>query len=112
MTYEEFQHLARLFVVGALDEDEMDQFVEGRLTFGEQGEAFIGECRRLNSMFALSLRPLEPDPSTKQKLLARIRNSPRTDHGNTGEQEIDAHCYVRSMIYRKLATAGRYLGRN
>ena len=58
MTYQDFQHLARLYVVGVLEEDEMEQFRLGRTLFGEQAEEFINECRKLNSAFALSLRPI------------------------------------------------------
>jgi anti-sigma-K factor RskA len=75
MNFEEFEHLARLYVVGALDEDEMDRFVEARREFGEKAEAAITEFRRLNSVFALSLRPHAPKPETKHKLLDKIRES-------------------------------------
>ena len=76
MTYEEFQHLARLYVVGALDEEEREQFRAGRMVFGPRAEAFIRECRKLNAAFALSLRPMAPRPETKQKLMERIRATP------------------------------------
>lgn len=75
MFFEEFQHLARLYIVGALDPDEMEQFCAGRQAFGAEAEAFIDECRKLNAVFALSLRPCEPDPRTKGKLLARIKEA-------------------------------------
>jgi len=77
MNYEDFQHLARLFVVGSLDEDEMEEFQTGRRLFGTRAEEFITECRDLNAIFALSLRPHPPKPETKAKLLARIRATPR-----------------------------------
>ena len=73
MNFEEFQHLARLSVVGALDADEEAQFQAGRREFGAEAEAFLGECRKLNAVFALSLRPCEPDPRTKARLFARIQ---------------------------------------
>jgi hypothetical protein len=73
MIFEEFQHLARLSVVGALDPDEAERFQAGRHEFGEEAERFLRECRKLNAVFALSLRPCEPDPRTKVRLLARIR---------------------------------------
>ena len=78
MTYEEFQQLARLFVVGALDDDEMEQFFTGRNLFGSRAEEFIRECRKLNSVFALSLQPKKPAPATKAKLMARILNASRS----------------------------------
>lgn len=76
MNFEEFQHLARLYIVGALDPDELAQFQAGRLEFAADAEAFIAECRKLNAVFALSLHPCEPDPRTKARLFARIMGSP------------------------------------
>ena len=39
---------------------------------GIVAERVIQECERLNSMFALSLRPTAPKPATKQRLLDMI----------------------------------------
>lgn len=75
MNFEEFENLARLYVVGALDEEEMNSFLAARRHFGARAEATITEFRRLNSVFALSLRPHAPRPDTKHKLLAKIRES-------------------------------------
>jgi len=74
MTFEEFQHLARLYVVGALDSDEMERFKTGREHFGPRGEAFIDSCRKLVTALALSLDPIEPFSDTKKKLMEQIRN--------------------------------------
>ncbi|XHR29558.1 MAG: hypothetical protein ACFUZC_03175 [Chthoniobacteraceae bacterium] len=73
MTFEAFQHLARLSVVGALDPDEVELFEAGRRLYGARAEAFLKECRSLNAVFALSLQPCAPDPKTKEKLFERIR---------------------------------------
>ena len=75
MSFEDFENLARLYVVGALEEDEMGEFREARSGFGEKAEEIITECRKLNAAFALSLHPREPHPETKGKLLAQIRRS-------------------------------------
>ncbi|MEI7958961.1 MAG: hypothetical protein WCI40_07615 [Verrucomicrobiota bacterium] len=75
MNFEEFQHLARLSIVGALDPDELVQFEGGRLEFGAEAEAFLDECRKLNAVFALSLHPCEPDPRTKARLFKQIMRS-------------------------------------
>lgn len=69
-----FEHLARLYVVGALDEDELQEFERLRSEGGEGAEQFIAECERLSEAFALSLRPTAPDMTTKKKLLDRIRS--------------------------------------
>jgi len=81
MLFEEFQHLARLSVVGALDPDEEEQFLAGRQAFGAQAEAFIDECRKLNAVFALSLHPCDPDPRTKGKIFARIAQGTAPQEG-------------------------------
>ncbi len=74
MTFEQFQHLARLSVVGALDPGEAEQFETGRRLFGIDAERFLRECYDLNAVFALSLQPCPPDPRTKQRLFERIRS--------------------------------------
>ncbi len=75
MKYEEFQHLARLYVLGSLDPDEMEQFRAGRALFGPKGEAYIDHCRKLAVALALSLKPVAPHPDTKKKLMDQIRAS-------------------------------------
>ena len=77
MTYEEFQSLARLFTVGWLEKDEMERFRLGRKEFGQQAEDFIVECRKLNLVFALSLRPMAPTASSKKRLMEKVRESLR-----------------------------------
>lgn len=73
MNFDEFQHLARLYVVGALDDDEMEQFVIARADYAEEAEQYLHECQRLNTAFALSLNPVRPRPETKGVLLERLR---------------------------------------
>jgi hypothetical protein len=75
MNFEEFEDKARLYVLGALEADEMEEFEASRRQFGKQAENYIRECRKLNSIFALSLRPTPPSPATKEKLMARIREA-------------------------------------
>ena len=72
MNSEEFESRARLYVLGALDEEELAHFDEERHKLGPAAERIIQECERLNSMFALSLRPTPPKPTTKQKLLDMV----------------------------------------
>ncbi len=72
MNSEDFDSMARLYVLGALDDDETADFERLRHDMGQQAERVIQECERLNSMFALSLRPTPPKPTTKQKLLDMV----------------------------------------
>lgn len=80
MSFEDFENLARLYVVGALEEDELDEFRQTRAEFGDRAEASIMECRKLNAAFALSLHPREPHPDTKGKLLEKIQRSVQDGH--------------------------------
>ncbi len=75
MNFEEFENLARLHVVGALEGDEETAFLQARREFGERADRVIAEFRQLNSVFALSLQPHPPHPETKRKLLRAIRQS-------------------------------------
>lgn len=72
MTYDEFQHLARIFVLGGIDAAELSAFEEGRKEFGARAEGYIAECRRLESAFALSLPPQHPHPDARERLLSII----------------------------------------
>ena len=46
-----------------------------RQELGSDAERIIQECERLNSIFALSLRPTPPKPATKQRLLDMINGA-------------------------------------
>ncbi len=72
MNSEDFESKARLYVLGALDDDEWAEFERVRTEMGPAAERIIQECERLNSMFALSLKPTPPKPATKQRLLDMI----------------------------------------
>lgn len=75
MSFEEFQHHARLYVVEALDDSELAAFEEARAYYGAAAEAYIDECRKLNAAFALSLSPNPPARGAKQRLMSLIRTS-------------------------------------
>jgi hypothetical protein len=73
MSFEEFQNRARLYVLGALESEELEEFEEARKTFGQKGEDFIGECYALHEAFALSLKPAKASSAIKDKLMAMVR---------------------------------------
>jgi hypothetical protein len=75
MNFDEFETKARLYVLGAMEEEELAAFEQARAQFGAEGDAVIRECERLNSLFALSLRPIPPQPATKQRLLSMIEKA-------------------------------------
>ncbi len=73
MSFEEFQNRARLFVVCALDPDEMAEFENARHEFGEKAEAFIAECYSLSEAFALSLKPARASDQIKARLMDMVK---------------------------------------
>lgn len=87
MSFEEFQNFARLYVVGALDENEMLEFDTARRQFGEAGEDFIRETRQLSTAFALSLRPQPTRKDAKERLLGLIRKSSAGGNGHVDSAE-------------------------
>ena len=75
MSFEEFEHQARLYVLEAMDDDERASFEAARRQFGQPAESVIEECKRLNAAFALALRPQPPKREAKAKLMASIQKS-------------------------------------
>ena len=74
MNYEDFQNAARLYVIGALEGREAEEFEVARKAFGQQAEDYIVECYGMHEAFALSLRPAKASDSIKDKLMAMVRN--------------------------------------
>jgi hypothetical protein len=73
MSFEEFQKSARLYVIGALDAEEIDVFESARKRFGQKAEEFIAECYSLHEAFALSLRPAKASAGIKERLMSMVR---------------------------------------
>ena len=74
MSFDEFQNSARLYVVGALEPDELEEFEEARKEFGTKGEDYIGQCYALHEAFALSLRPAKASGAIKDRLMSMVRD--------------------------------------
>jgi hypothetical protein len=74
MSFEEFQDLARLYVIGALEVEETEAFEVARKFFGQQAEDFIAECYSMHEALALSLRPAKSSEALKERLMAMVRN--------------------------------------
>ncbi len=73
MSFDEFQNSARLYVIGALEPDELQEFEAARKQFGTAAEDFIQQCYALHEAFALSLKPAEASGAIKDKLMAMVR---------------------------------------
>ena len=74
MSFEEFQNKARLYVIGALEPDETEDFELARKEFAQPAEDFIAECYNLHEAFALSLKPEKSSDLLKQRLMSMVRN--------------------------------------
>ena len=73
MNFEQFQNQSRLYVIGALDPQELAEFEEAREKFGKKAEDFISKCYALHEAFALSLRPAKSSDAIKERLMAMVR---------------------------------------
>jgi hypothetical protein len=73
MNFSEFQNQARLYVIGALESEELEEFENARTKFGKKGEDFITKCYALHEAFALSLRPAKSSDAIKEKLMAMVK---------------------------------------
>jgi hypothetical protein len=74
MSFEEFQNRSRLYVIGALEPEEMEEFERARKKFGQKAEDFISECYALHEAFALSLRPAKSSAAIKERLMSMVRD--------------------------------------
>ena len=74
MSFEEFQNQARLYVIGALEPEELEEFELARKDLGQQAEDFITKCYSMHEAFALSLRPAKSSDVLKERLMAMVRN--------------------------------------
>jgi hypothetical protein len=73
MSFDEFQNSARLYVIGALEPEELQDFEAARKVFGAAAEEFINQCYSLHEAFALSLKPAKASIAIKDRLMAMVR---------------------------------------
>jgi hypothetical protein len=86
MNSEEFQSKSRLYVLGALDPEELEEFERERKKSGKRAENFITQCYVLHETFALSLRPEKASASIKDRLTSMVRERKQATHaGNAAD---------------------------
>ena len=73
MSFNEFQNQSRLYVIGALEPEELEEFEKARTKFGKKGEEFITKCYALHEAFALSLRPAKASTAIKDRLMSMVK---------------------------------------
>ena len=74
MSFDEYQNKARLYVIGALEPEELEGFEQARKDFGQKAEDYITECYSMHEAFALSLRPAKSSDALKERLMTMVRN--------------------------------------
>lgn len=82
MSFEEFQNSARLYVIGALEPDELRDFEAARQQYGAAAEEFINQCYALHEAFALSLKPAKASAAIKDRLMAMVRERSERQSGS------------------------------
>jgi hypothetical protein len=78
MSFDEFQNQSRLYVIGALEPEELEEFERARKDFGQKAEDYIAECYSMHEAFALSLRPAKSSDALKDRLMAMVRSREKT----------------------------------
>jgi len=78
VNFKEFQNRSRLYVIGALEAEELEEFEKARKKFGKKAEDYIGECYGLHEAFALSLQPAKSSAAIKNRLMAMVRTRKET----------------------------------
>ena len=73
MNFDQFQNQSRLYVIGALEPEEVEEFEKARQKFGKKAEDFITKCYALHEAFALSLRPAKSSDAIKERLMAMVK---------------------------------------
>jgi hypothetical protein len=73
MNFEEFQSQSLLYVIGALELEEVDEFERERKKFGKKAEDFVAQCYVLHETFALSLRSAQASAAINERLMSMVR---------------------------------------
>jgi hypothetical protein len=79
MNFEEFQNQSRLYVLGGLQPEELEDFERERKESGKKAEDFIRQCYVLHEAFALSLRPAA-STAIKERLMSMVRERKQATH--------------------------------
>jgi hypothetical protein len=83
MSFEEFQNCARLYVIGALEPEELQEFEAARKQYGTKAEDFINQCYGLHEAFALSLKPAKASGAIKDRLMSMVRERSQKEPGTS-----------------------------
>jgi len=77
MNFDEFQNQSRLYVIGALEPGEVEEFESERKKSGKKAEDFIGRCHALHEAFELSVRPVKASVAIREQVMSMMRERKR-----------------------------------
>jgi hypothetical protein len=80
MNFEEFQNQSRLYVIGALEPEELEEFERERKKSGKKAEDFVTQCYELHESFTLSLRTAAVS-AVKERVMAMVRERKQVTNG-------------------------------
>jgi hypothetical protein len=81
MNFEEFQNQSRLYVIGALEAEELEEFEREQKKSGKRAEDFVTQCYALHEAFALSLRGAKASAAIKERLMSMVRARKQVNYG-------------------------------
>jgi hypothetical protein len=90
LTFAQFQNYSRLYVIGALEADELEEFEAARKKFGAKGEEFINDCYALHEAFALSLKPAKSSAALKERLMSMVKEQKRRARSTDSQQNVQS----------------------
>ncbi len=79
MNFAKFQNQSRLYVIGALEPEELEEFEQERKKFRKKAEDFVTQCYTLHEAFALNLRPAA-STAIKERLMSMVRERKQATH--------------------------------
>jgi hypothetical protein len=85
MKFREFQNQSRLYVIGALEPEELEEFERERKKLGKKAEDFVTQCYALHEAFALSLRSAKTSAAIKERLMSIVRERQQMTHTQNTE---------------------------
>jgi hypothetical protein len=80
MNFEEFQSQSRLYVIGALESKELEEFERERKKFGKKADDSVTQCYALHEACALSLRSAKASAAIKEQLMSMVRERKQVTH--------------------------------
>ena len=73
MNFKQFKNQSRLYVIGALEPEQVERFERERKRFGKKADDFVTQSYTLHEAFALSLRSANTSAAMKERLMSMVR---------------------------------------